>query len=246
MTSLRSRKEAAKSPLSDGDGSGGTNVHRLAFSKKGPSSSSSLFHPGWIGVGAFIVFIVFLKATAPVPNGRFGGMSMPKNGEHKSMFRDGRGKQVQKVSRRGKVNHKAITTVKKEDLKGLIADLPDNVNAITYEEAIQGRERLVEILTDAGVEELDVPTVLSLPKWSQVSKLYGEGPVVIGLETCEKFRQTIPLDDASIGTAGAYITNCGRCCNIGFPQPSTNGFRFPKACSTLVLILLACILKLTV
>ena len=76
---------------------------------------------------------------------------------------------------------------------------------VTYEEALEGRERLVHILTDAGVEELDIPTLLSLPKWSSVTKLYGEeGPVVIGLETCQRFRDTIPLDDASIGTAGMW------------------------------------------
>ena len=133
------------------------------------------------------------------------------------MFSDGHGKQVQKVGRTGKVNHKAITTVKKEDLKGLVpeADLPENMESITYEEAIHGREHLLDILTDAGVEELDVPTILSLPKWNQVTKLYGDGPVVIGLETCQTFRDTIPVDDASIGTAGveraAFDRYCGGC-----------------------------------
>lgn len=124
-------------------------------------------------------------------------------GEHASMFKGGHGKQVQKVGRTGKVHHKQITAVKKEDLKGLVENLPEDMDSVTYEDAIKGRERLVEILNDAGVEELDVPTILSLPKWSQVTKLYGDGPVVIGLETCERFRETIPLDDASIGTAGA-------------------------------------------
>lgn len=100
-----------------------------------------------------------------------------------------------------------------DDLKGLGGELPENIEAITYEEAIHGRERLVEILNDAGVEELDVPTILSLPTWESVTKLYGDGPVVIGLETCQQFRDTIPLDDASIGTAGTKVYTYFECRN---------------------------------
>jgi hypothetical protein len=60
----------------------------------------------------------------------------------------------------------------------------------TNEDAIKRREKIVDLLQDAGVEELDIETVLRLPKWSSVTKLYGEGSVVIGLETCERFRNT--------------------------------------------------------
>ena len=118
------------------------------------------------------------------------------------MFKEGRTKQVEKLSRKGAVVHKAITSVTKDDLKGIVEVITEDVESITYEEAIEGREQLIEILEDAGVEELDVHTILSLPKWGSVTKLYGEGPVVIGLETCQRFRETIPVDDASIGTAG--------------------------------------------
>lgn len=163
---------------------------------------------GLLGFLGFVLFVVFLKVTAPPHHQRYAGMEMPKTaGEHHSMFKDGAAKQVEKISRKGQLVHHAITSVKKEDLKGLVDELPDNMEGITYEQAVLGREHLVEILTEAGVEELDVPTILSLPKWSSVTKLYGDGPVVIGLETCAKFRETIPVDDASIGTAG---TNEGK------------------------------------
>jgi hypothetical protein len=204
MLGLRSRKEASKSPGEGAERNGISKGRRTGSSKHGSCLPS--VHPGCIGVVAVVMFIIFLKATAPPPHKRYIGMDQSplRHGLQKSMFSDGHGKQVQKVGRTGKVNHKAITTVKKEDLKGLVpeADLPENMESITYEEAIQGREHLLDILTDAGVEELDVPTILSLPKWSQVTKLYGDGPVVIGLETCQTFRDTIPVDDASIGTAG--------------------------------------------
>jgi hypothetical protein len=115
-------------------------------------------------------------------------------------------KQEVRRDKNGNVVHKSITAVKKGDLAGLVDDaIPDNSD-ITYEDAIKGREKLVDLLQDAGVEELDIETVLMLPKWSSVTKLYGEGPVVIGLDTCERFRNTAPLDDASIGTAGLFNT----------------------------------------
>jgi hypothetical protein len=127
--------------------------------------------------------------------------------QQKSLFSSG-SKQTLKKDKKGHVVHKAITSVKKEDLKGLvdIGDLPDNVDSITREDAIKGREQLVAILEDAGVEDIDIPTILSLPKWSDVTKLYGDGPVIVGLDRCEDFRNNFPLDDASIGTAGLFNT----------------------------------------
>jgi hypothetical protein len=230
MSHLRSRKDVTKATDDnnhddDGDERGGSKVHRRGFSNVGPLSCA--VHPAVIGVITFVLFVIGLKVSAPPPQKRYSGMAMVRTGDqHKSMFSDGHGKQVQKVSRKGIVEHHAITAVKKEDLKGLVADLPEEMQSITYEEAIQGREPLVDILNDAGVEDLDVPTILSLPKWSQVSKLYGEGPVVIGLETCQQFRDTIPVDDASIGTAGADLENysqfiCGLALTLVFFSPST-------------------------
>jgi hypothetical protein len=211
MAGLRSRKDAAisKSPSGDEEAGSGFSNDRRGRSSKGSSSSASspgTMVAGLLGVLGFVLFVVFLKVTAPPAQERYAGMEMLKSKQHsKSMFKDGAGRQVQKVGKKGGVLHKPITSVKKEDLKGLLDEMPDNIDTITYEEAIEGRERLVEILTDAGVEELDVPTILNLPKWSSVTKLYGDGPVVIGLETCERFRETIPLDDASIGTAGMNV-----------------------------------------
>jgi hypothetical protein len=146
------------------------------------------------------LFVFLLQHDALPENNGSGG-----NLRSKSFFK-ATSKQVEKVGKNGKVLHHSITSVKKEDLAGLIDDLPADIDSITYEDAIKGREKLVDILHDAGVEELDVATILSLPKWSSVTKLYGDGPVVIGLETCQRFRETIPLDDASIGTAGMFNT----------------------------------------
>jgi hypothetical protein len=100
----------------------------------------------------------------------------------------------------------------------------------------QGREPLIDLLQEAGVQEsLDLPTILSLPKWSSVTKLYGEGPVVIGLDTCEQFRNTVPPDDAYVAPAGLFNTATNTLAeymlqNIEFPDkiehPSRGGTRW--------------------
>ena len=77
---------------------------------------------------------------------------------------------------------------------------------MTYDEAIQGRERLVDILNEAGIVDIDPIAISILPKWTSVTKLYGNKPVILGLERCEEFRTKFPLDDASIGTSGMFNT----------------------------------------
>jgi len=65
---------------------------------------------------------------------------------------------------------------------------------------------LHKILERAGVEV--TPEMLrDLPPPSQVEDLYGrEGPIIIGLETCQRFRDSIKPEDAFIGPAGMFNT----------------------------------------
>lgn len=161
--------------------------------KKGPTSWLTRFF-----VGVLALSIVFLLRHEYEPSS--DNSVQPRT----SLFTST--KQGVRKDKNGRLVHKSITAVKKGDLAGLVDfDISDNAE-ITYDDAIKGREKLVDLLHDAGVEELDIETVLMLPKWSSVTKLYGEGPVVIGLDTCERFRNTATLDDASIGTAGLFNT----------------------------------------
>ena len=115
--------------------------------------------------------------------------------------------QVVVKDHKGNIVHKEIHSVKLDDLKGLKLNLPDNIQNITMEEAIKGRETIVNTLKDAGVDNMEVGAVLALPKWSDVTQLYGKnGPVVIGLDTCERFRNTVSIEEASIGIAGMFNT----------------------------------------
>jgi hypothetical protein len=125
----------------------------------------------------------------------------------KSLFNKRVSRQFEKREKKtGKIVYKPITAFHKEDIGSLVS--PNATSTMPYDEAMKGRERLVDIIHDAGVEEIDVEVIASLPKWDDVTKLYGgdTGPVIIGLERCEEFRRNIPLDDASMGTAGMFNT----------------------------------------
>ncbi len=124
-----------------------------------------------------------------------------------------KGKQdLVKRDKKGNIVYKPITSIKKEDLDkmGITGDNNQaNTVDVTYEEAIKGRERLVDIIHEAGIEDIDVASILSLPLDSAVNKLYGDTPVVLGLERCHEFRTNhfkFPQWDASLGTAGLFNT----------------------------------------
>jgi hypothetical protein len=120
--------------------------------------------------------------------------------------------QVVKKDKQGNVLHRSITQIKKEDLVGIGDDKvasegeTNTETELSLEDVKKGREELLAILEDAGVQDIDAASIAKLPTWSQVRKLYGDKPVVYGLETCERFRNTIPKDDASVGTAGLFNT----------------------------------------
>ena len=90
--------------------------------------------------------------------------------------------------------------------------------------ARKGREHILSILEDAGIDEFDAEDVLHLPLWSSVSELYSNtksnssgslgkqseselgngGPVIIGLEGCAAFRERVPARDRFLGVAGNF------------------------------------------
>lgn len=70
------------------------------------------------------------------------------------------------------------------------------------------RRPLLKILRQAGYNfadtEIFTPEVLeSIPRWSHVVDLYGE-PVILGLETCQQFRDVAPGEARQVGVAGMF------------------------------------------
>lgn len=113
------------------------------------------------------------------------------------------GGQLVKKDKDGKALVKVITSLNAEDL-GDIAGGEGVDPSLTLEEAVKGREPIMEILKEAGITDFDAATVAKLPTWDEVEALYGKGPVVYGLDTCEAFRKSIPPEEASIASAGIF------------------------------------------
>jgi hypothetical protein len=94
------------------------------------------------------------------------------------------------------------------DFVAISLNLTDSSKALlSRNEAIQGRERILNILEkDLGLQPLTATEILTLPKWSQVQNLYGSEPVILGLETCSEFQSRVPLSKRHIGVAGNFNT----------------------------------------
>lgn len=74
----------------------------------------------------------------------------------------------------------------------------------TMEEARKGRERIISILEhDLGIQKLTIPEIMTLPTWNQIEELYGDKPIILGLDSCRKF-QEVPLARRHIGVAGIF------------------------------------------
>ncbi|GKY97134.1 hypothetical protein MPSEU_000671800 [Mayamaea pseudoterrestris] len=71
----------------------------------------------------------------------------------------------------------------------------DNVNVAKENEKVpcQGKEQLVSILRAAGINVAanDSSVCASLPTWKEVEELYGSEPRILGLETCQRYRDMI-------------------------------------------------------
>jgi len=75
-----------------------------------------------------------------------------------------------------------------------------------------GKEKLLSILTSANIDVIDNSTGAPLPFWSevptwdQITALFGPSPRIVGLETCEDFRRSVPASRRMIGPAGLFNT----------------------------------------
>lgn len=69
----------------------------------------------------------------------------------------------------------------------------------------KGKERILDILHQAGIYDLDQETLQKLPTWQQVVNMYGSHPRIYGLEdSCLHYKQLIKPHDAALAVAGAF------------------------------------------
>lgn len=66
-----------------------------------------------------------------------------------------------------------------------------------------GRTDLRNLLRQAGV---DVNATTELPNWDTIESLYGSEPRIVGLESCARYRDAVPLPDRFLGVAGLFNT----------------------------------------
>jgi len=66
-------------------------------------------------------------------------------------------------------------------------------------------ERIAAILQAANIE-VDDETVSQLPSWDDAVSLYGDKPIIYGLDTCSQYRQSVKPEDRMLGPAGIFNT----------------------------------------
>jgi len=75
-------------------------------------------------------------------------------------------------------------------------------------EVCRGKERLLDILLRAGAEAVTRDDCELLPTWDEVSSLYGNEPIIHGLETCGRYRESVLAErlDPAPRVAGMFNT----------------------------------------
>ena len=67
----------------------------------------------------------------------------------------------------------------------------------------QGRRHVLDLFKEAGVD-LTPEMEAELPSWSQVQKVVGPHPYIVGLEHCETYRRKVPPLERMLGPAGMF------------------------------------------
>lgn len=67
-------------------------------------------------------------------------------------------------------------------------------------------EQILKILAAANIKQLTSIDAKMLPTWEDITSMYGDKPVIRGLETCEQYRNMVHPADRTIGPAGLFNT----------------------------------------
>eukprot|EP00934_Nitzschia_sp_Nitz4_P002577 Nitzschia sp. Nitz4//scaffold227_size32659//14792//16041//NITZ4_007899-RA/size32659-processed-gene-0.26-mRNA-1//-1//CDS//3329542797//2567//frame0 len=79
------------------------------------------------------------------------------------------------------------------------------VNNVSLTEASKGREAILAILQEAGIQNFSAQDVWKLPTQQQIEELYGQSsPIIVGLDTCATFRERVPSQQRFLGISGMF------------------------------------------
>ena len=65
-------------------------------------------------------------------------------------------------------------------------------------------EQILRFLAAAKITSIDEENTKQLPTWEDITSMYGDKPVIHGLETCEHYRRMVKPKDRTIGPAGDW------------------------------------------
>lgn len=99
------------------------------------------------------------------------------------------------------LQQEVITMDDLEDLKNDALVLHRPTSNETWEEAARYRQPILDLL-NASRLQVDLDVLRSLPKWIDIQALYGDTPVIIGMDTCSEFRANVPAHRRFVGVAG--------------------------------------------
>lgn len=74
-----------------------------------------------------------------------------------------------------------------------------------HSDPLHDKERILQILAEAGFNDhVDEKTLRELPTWSEVTSLYGEHPLIYGMDQCEVFQKRFDQAEHYLGAAGTF------------------------------------------
>ena len=83
---------------------------------------------------------------------------------------------------------------------------PKKTEVFEHSEETYGLDKhILKILHAAGVD-IDEELAATLPAWEDIVSMYGDKPIISGLETCEVYRDQVKPEDRMIGPAGIFNT----------------------------------------
>lgn len=80
-------------------------------------------------------------------------------------------------------------------------DNRDQMNQQQQEDRKKSRKPVLDLLQRAGFD-IDDELLNRLPSWQDVTDLYGSEPVILGMDTCQAFRDAVPIEDRFVAPGG--------------------------------------------
>ena len=111
-------------------------------------------------------------------------------------------------------NNNNNNLVKENNNENNLINSDSNSHTIIIDhEDCNGKQSLLAILQRAGKTDLSPATCRELPLWSEVVDLYGNEPIIFGLETCQQYRDIVALNGSEPDprVAGMFNTGTFRC-----------------------------------